>query len=269
MEEKLFFIQHVSLQNEFLGSKGRGITHRINEKNCNTDKDDALGKKYVHGWNGIQELEKELKEKKITISRCKHCFPGSMSNSVPEGMEAFKEPEFREFMEEKLKFMSGYFEHSHGSPDNWKTVPEEKFEETFRSAFQDVKNKIDLEYNFDKLTDKHRWDLLRVTRDQLIKFLASYKNIDEKTYELLRRLIQKNLVKTQYVRKMLKENEAFNKEWLENSFPTYNNEVCSKLNNLISGIYASFGIIACNGRNHPFFCFCGFGGTRKSESSDK
>lgn len=244
-----FYIQYESLQHNNYKCK----IHRLNCKECNIN---ALGKNRTFDWNGVQNKERILKDKGYKFRRCTICFPSVITT---QNLDEFNEKEFQELLEKKLDFTFRYLKREHDAPNKWKETKE--LHDSFKSMVHNVVSDIDRRYDFTKLTVKNRWNLLRVTRDQFIKFLRRYATIDPKVYESLRREIQENLNKSHFVN-MMEEEDGLDKKILEDSIPNQKNEACSKLNSLISNIYANFGIISCNGRNHPFFCFCGFGGTQ-------
>lgn len=243
-----FWIRHDSLtDNSMKASK-----HRYSNDKCK-----GLGKKYEFDWNEVQREEKILKEKNYSFSRCMDCFPKTMTTIEQDDFDEKKHQEFLEVkLEDTYKFIK---KRVSCEKEEWKAKNE--LRSCFESQVYSIFSEINMKYQFSKLAVKSRWDLLRVTRDQFVNFLRRYANMDQEIYEVLRQQIQVNLNRSPWVNKM-KEEDGLNEKWLEDSIPDYNNYACSQLNSLISGLYASFGIISCNGRNHPFFCFCGFGGTQ-------
>lgn len=242
-----FWIRHDSLQPNNL----KASIHRFSNTNC-----EGLGMKFEFEWHDVKREEERYKRNGYRFSRCMDCFPEKI---IILKYDEFDEKSYQEFLKQKIDFAYAYLEKKR-SRDDKKWKDKERLY-AFKNEVLSIVGEIERKYDFAKLTKKSRWDLLRVTRDQFKAFLRRYATMDREDYELLRREIQDILDKSSFVNTM-EDEDGLNKKWLKDSFPTYNNEACSQLNSLISSVYASFGIISCNGRNHPFFCFCGFGGTR-------
>lgn len=207
---------------------------------------------------------KSANKQEGSYRRCSTCFP----SNPPRGKKALNVAEYRRFLKEKLSFYRRYHTHALGGQDTWRKIPAAKLTQEFANTARSIGDDITRQYDAKhaRSIDDY-WLMLAVTRELYQQFLGRYASLDAKTYKLLRTEMQKGLKQLYHVQVLAKEG-GLDPRWLENSLPTQKQlkdyDACTKLNEEISRGLAVLGFIPCNGNNHPFFCFCGFGGTRLS-----
>jgi hypothetical protein len=246
--------------------RSKAVLHRGEATNCKVIKawlDHAEKSKGYMGY--IQPVEwKDVTDKEGAYRRCPACFP----STPPRDKAALDVSEYRQYLTERLDFYYRYHTHTLGDQSTWGNTPAEKltkeFARTARAVGTEIADRYDAKH---ARTMSDYWLMLAVTRELFQEFLGRHASLDPKAYELLRTQMQKGLMKYHHVQLLLKEG-GLDRLWLENSLPTQkqlkDHEACSKLNAEISRGLAGLGMIPCNGNKHPFFCFCGFGGTRLS-----